>query len=129
MHLPSPAGAHISWQGWLIGALLALAVGLAPAAGPAVAAGSRPCQPPKYPGLGYFTSLTVSGVTCATGGKVAVAYYHCRLRGGHASGHCFGKVDGYACTEHRMSIATEIDARVTCRRGRLTVVHTYQQTT
>jgi hypothetical protein len=95
---------------------------------PATAASSRPCPPPQYPGLGYFTSLTVSGgATCAGGGKVAVAYYHCRLRGGGVGGRCHGKVDGYTCSEGRNAIPTEIDAR--CRKGRLTVVHTYQQMT
>ncbi len=108
-------------------AAAAVAVAVAPSA---TAASSRPCPPPKYPGLGYFTSLTVSGgATCAGGGKVAVAYYRCRLRGGGAAGRCHGTVDGYACSERRNAIPTEIDARVTCRKGRLTVVHTYQQMT
>jgi hypothetical protein len=113
-------------------AVAVVAAGVAAVAGvsPATAASSRPCSPPRYPGLGYFTSLTVSGgATCAGGGKVAVAYYHCRLRGGGAAGRCHGKVDGYACSERRNAIPTEIDARVTCRKGRLTVVHTYQQMT
>jgi hypothetical protein len=33
----------------------------------------------------------------------------------------------YRCTEHRNSIPTEIDARVTCKRGHRVVIHTYQQ--
>ena len=113
---------------------LVLAVGatVAPAAvvSPATAASSRPCPPPKYPGLGYFTSLSVSGgQTCAGGGKVALAYYRCRLRGGGAAGRCHGRVDGYTCGERRMANAIEIDALVTCRKGRLTVVHSWLQMT
>jgi hypothetical protein len=84
------------------------------------------CQPPRYPGLGYFTSLAVSGTTCATGKQVAIAYYHCRLRDG-VKGRCEGGVLGFRCTEKRVSIPTEIDARVTCVKGSEKVVHTYQQ--
>ena len=84
------------------------------------------CKAPKYPGVGYFTSLSVKHVSCATGKKVAIAYYNCRLRHGKA-GRCHSKVLGYTCKETRNSIPTEIDARVTCRLHRKTVIHTYQQ--
>ena len=86
----------------------------------------RVCNPPKYPGFGYFTSLTVSGTTCAVGDQVAIAYYHCRTKT-KLSGRCTTPVLGFRCSEIRNSIPTEIDARVTCRRGSETVVHTYQQ--
>jgi hypothetical protein len=36
---------------------------------------------------------------------------------------------GYSCSERRNTIPTEIDARVTCRRGSKRVVYTYQQNT
>ena len=94
----------------------------------AVAEAARGCSLPHYPGLGYFTSLSVSGTSCATGTKVAVAYYHCRTRHG-AAGRCSGGVLGFSCSERRNSIPTEIDARVTCRRRHETVIHTYQQDT
>jgi hypothetical protein len=112
-----------------------LAVAVLPAAGTVSATGptagpmahsARTCSPPKYPGLGYFTSLSVSGVGCATGGKLIVAYYHCRTHSG-PSGHCHGSVLGYSCSERRNSIPTEIDGRVTCHRRSATVIHTYQQ--
>ena len=66
-------------------ALAVLAVGVSLGVGPAagaspVAPAARGCSPPKYPGVGYFTSLTVKGVGCATGRKLALAYYHCRTR-------------------------------------------------
>jgi len=94
------------------------------AASPAPAV--RSCPLPRYPGVGYFTSLTVSGTTCATGKRVAVAYYHCRTKHG-AAGRCPIGVLGFRCSEHRVSIPTEIDARVTCVMGHERVIHTYQQ--
>ena len=72
-----------------------------------VASAAKACSVPKYPSSGYFTSLNVKHVSCATGRKLALAYYRCK--------------------EKRNSIATEIDARVTCRRGSRTITHTYQQ--
>jgi hypothetical protein len=103
------------------------AVGTAASASP-VAYAAKTCKPPKYPGSGYFTSLKVSGTSCSTGSKVTVGYYRCRLRHG-VRGRCTSRVSGYKCTEKRNSIPTEIDARVTCKRGSATVVHTYQQDT
>jgi hypothetical protein len=105
----------------VLGSLAAAGTG-APAAGAA-----RSCAPPKYPSVGYFVRVTVTGVPCATGSKVAVAYYRCRTRTGNLAGRCAGGVLGYRCHEVRNAIATEIDARVTCTRGRATVVHVYQQ--
>ncbi len=96
----------------------------APAAIPAHAA--KKCNAPKYPGLGYFTGLNVTGVGCATGQKLVVNYYKCRIKHGKA-GRCTTKVLGFSCREVRNSIPTEIDARVTCRKGRQTITHTYQQ--
>src|SRR3954470_20094523 len=111
----------------LAGLLAAAACALpTTAAGSATAATT--CHTPKYPGSGYFTWLSVKGTTCTTGKRVALAYYHCRLRHGKA-GRCTAKVLGYRCKERRNSIPTEIDARVTCTRGARKVVHTYQQNT
>jgi hypothetical protein len=109
----------------LAAALLAVA---ASGAGAVSARAARSCSPPRYPGTGYFTSLSVRGVSCATGRRLALAFYHCRRANGVA-GRCHRRVLGYTCREHRSSIPTEIDARVTCRRGHRTVVHTYQQDT
>jgi hypothetical protein len=96
------------------------------AATPSVAGAARDCRPPDYPGSGYFTSLSVKGVSCATGRKLAVAYYRCRTENGKA-GRCSRRVMRFSCTEERNRIATEIDARVRCRRGGKRVTHTYQQ--
>jgi hypothetical protein len=87
---------------------------------------ARACKPPRYPGSGYFTSLSVKRATCSTGRRVALAYYRCRTRRSR-SGHCHHKVLHFRCHERRRSIPTEIDARVWCRRGERVVVHTYQQ--
>jgi len=114
-----------------LGAIVVLGLVLAALAGgsSAVAGTARTCSTPKYPGVGYFTSLRVTGVGCATGRKLVVAYYHCRLRHGGTAGRCPGGVMHYRCTEKRNTIPTEIDARVTCRRGSRRIVHTYQQDT
>jgi hypothetical protein len=91
-------------------------------------ASAASCSIPKYPGQGYFTSLSVTGTGCATGRKVALSYYKCRIKKGK-KGTCKSKVLGYRCSEKRSTIPTEINARVTCKRGKATVVHTYQQNT
>jgi hypothetical protein len=116
---------------WSIAALACLALaglfatGTTLAKAP-VAHAAKTCSPPRYPGSGYFTSLSVHGVGCSTGKKLAVAYYKCRLKHGK-KGRCTSRVLHYSCTEKRNSISTEIDARVTCKRGHRTIVHSYQQ--
>ena len=107
-------------------AILVIALGSTAGASPA-AHSARACSPPHYPGLGYFTSLEVTHVSCATGKKVTLAHYRCRTRHGR-SGRC-SSVLGYRCTEKRNSIPTEYNARVTCKRGTKKVVYTYQQHT
>jgi hypothetical protein len=87
---------------------------------------ARTCSVPKYPGSGYFLRLSVKRVGCATGRKVALAHYRCRTAKSRA-GRCRKKVLGYSCSERRQSIATEIDSRVTCRRGSKRVISDYQQ--
>ena len=112
--------------GMLAMALTTLLIVAAVLAGTAHA--DHPCAPPTYPGSGYFTSLEVSRTSCATGSKVVMAWYHCRTRHG-LSGHCDARVLGFSCSERRVTIPTEYDARVTCHRRATTVIHTYQQNT
>ena len=111
-------------------ALTALAVtgGAAASASP-VLRSSRSCNPPKYPGQGYFTGkIRVTNISCSYGKRFVVAFYKCRTKNGsRPSGRCTSKVLGFSCTERRTSIPTEIDSRVTCRRGTQKIVHTYQQ--
>jgi hypothetical protein len=107
--------------------LIALALAVSAHAAPAPVAGvAKTCKAPKYPSRGYFTSLSVKHVSCDTGRKLALAYFRCRTKSSLA-GRCHRHVLRYACTERRNSIPTEIDARVTCKRGSRVVVHTYQQ--
>jgi len=110
-------------------ALTALAVTGGAATASPVQRASQTCNPPKYPGQGYFTGkIRVTNISCAYGKRFVVAYYKCRTKNGtRPSGRCTTKVLGFSCTEKRESIATEIDARVTCRRGTQRIVHTYQQ--
>jgi hypothetical protein len=110
-------------------ALLSVVVALTLSAGASaspIASAAKTCTPPKYPGSGYFTSLSVTGVSCSTGAKIAKDYYKCRLKNG-VKGRCTRKVDGYSCKEKRTSIATEINATVTCKNGSKVVKHSYQQ--
>lgn len=121
--------AALRWIAPLVATSLAVLTALAAATSARAASpspGARSCPLPRYPGVGYFTSLSVSGTTCATGKRVAVAYYHCRTKHG-AAGRCPIGVLGFRCSEHRVSIPTEIDARVTCVMGHERVIHTYQQ--
>jgi hypothetical protein len=88
---------------------------------------ARTCSAPKYPGSGYFTSrVSVKNVSCKTGRRVTLAHYRCRTARSRA-GRCHKKVLGYSCSERRMAIATEIDGKVTCKRGSKRVIYTYQQ--
>lgn len=114
----------------LTAAAAAAALTLAAPAGPAHAApvhASRNCTPPKYPGSGYFTSLRVRGTSCAAGKSLALAHYRCRIKHGKA-GRC-GSVLGFRCSEQRTTISTEIDSIVTCRKGTVRIVFSYQQNT
>jgi hypothetical protein len=107
-----------------LAALLVIALGSTAGARPA-ARSARACALPKYPGLGYFTSLEVTHVSCATGKRVTLAHYRCRTRHGR-KGRC-SSVLGYRCTERRNANSIEYNARVTCKRGSKKVVYTYQQ--
>lgn len=84
------------------------------------------CTPPKYPGSGYFTSLSVSKTSCAQGSKVARGHYSCRIKNGK-KGKCASLVSGYRCTEKRVAVSTEFNSRVTCTKGSGRIVFTYQQ--
>jgi hypothetical protein len=106
-------------------ALLAIGCAGTASADP-IASASASCKPPDYPGSGYFTSLRVRGVGCRTGRRVTLAHYRCRTERG-PRGRCGHPVLRYRCSETRTSISTEINGRVTCRRGTRRVVYTYQQ--
>lgn len=116
-------------RAWTVVLPLALALLAAVALSFTASAQAKSCSTPSYPGSGYFTSLTATGTSCANGRKIAVAHNKCRRANGGIKGRCTRKVLRYSCTEKRQSIPTEINARVTCRRGSARVVFTYQQNT
>ncbi len=107
-----------------LAALAALAVVAVAGTGTAAA---KSCKPAKYPGDGYFTSLSVKGTSCASGRTVQKHHYSCRVRNGGKDGRCNKRVDGYSCSERRNRISTEINARVSCKKGSRRVSFTYQQ--
>ena len=81
-----------------------------------------------YPGDGYFTSLSVRGVSCSTGKSVAREHYRKRVRRGGKDGKYNGSVKGWSCRESsRSKTSTELNARVTCRRSGNRITFTYQQ--
>ena len=109
-------------------ALTALVIAESVAAAP-IQRATRSCTPPKYPGAGYFTGkIRATGVTCRYAKSFVLAYYKCRTNSGrNPAGRCRTRVREFRCTEVRETIPTEIDARVTCKRGTQKIVHTYQQ--
>lgn len=113
-------------------AVMAATVGIGGAASPAQAQSltkSKNCEPPKYPGSGYFTSLKVTGVSCSRGREVTLAHYRCRVKKGKA-GKCTTSVaNGFRCSERRTTISTEINSVVTCKKGTAVVRYSYQQNT
>lgn len=77
----------------------------------------------------YTTSLSVKRVSCKKGRALVTRYYNCRKRNGGKRGRC-GGVSGFSCGERRYNvIPTQFDARVTCKKGRKVVKHTYTQFT
>ena len=82
------------------------------------ASAAKSCTAPAYPTPnGSFSSLKVTKVSCATGKKVTLSYHACRTKTGPA-GRCVSKVRGYACREQRTTVATQIDAKVSCAKGK-----------
>ena len=76
----------------LLSVVVALVVASGASASP-VASASSTCTPPKYPGSGYFTSLSVTKTSCSTGSKIAKDYYKCRTSGGKGpKGRCVKKL-------------------------------------
>ena len=107
--------------------IAALAVVASLGAGTA-AAKSCSVRTSDYPGDGYFTSLNVKRVSCTKGKSVAREHYKKRVNRGGKDGKYNGRVQGFRCRESsRSKTSTELNARVTCKRGRRVVRFTYQQ--
>lgn len=85
---------------------------------------------PEKKNGGYITNIRVTGVSCASAKKLAIAYTKCRLKNG-IKGKCkTSKVNGFKCTERRPSSGdngTEFNASVTCKTGAKKVTFAYQQ--
>lgn len=82
-------------------------------------------------GATYVTKLKVTGVSCATGRRVAKAFHRCRRERG-VKGRCAHKVLGYSCSDRRPAneqIPTQLNGHATCRRGGRRVTFDYQQNT
>jgi len=112
-------------------ALAILPAGAQASGGPEAVAAKTCSLSGKTRSLGptYTTSLSVRRVSCSKGEALVTAYYKCRKRNGGKKGRC-GGVSGYSCGERRSNvIRTQFDARVTCKKGRKTVKHTYTQFT
>ena len=91
-------------------------------------ASAKSCSSAKYPGDGYFTSLSVKRTSCAAGRTVQKHHYSCRVRNGGRDGRCSSRVDGYSCSERRgAKTSVEYNAAVTCKKGRKRISFTYQQ--
>lgn len=80
-------------------------------------------------GTSYVTSLKAQGTSCARAKKVVKAFNACRRASGGVKGRCTKRVLGYRCTETRMSIPTEFDAKATCKAGSRVVRFRYTQLT
>lgn len=77
----------------------------------------------------YVTAIRVTATGCATGRRVVKAFHGCRQAAGGVKGRCRKPVLGFRCTETRGGIATQFSGRVSCRRGKAIVLHTYTQFT
>jgi len=90
------------------------------------ASAARTCSGlPKYPGVGYFTSLKAEGLGCSSAKSQMLAHYRARTKfkkTGYDS-----TVNGYKCSERRVQSPTDYNSRVTCKDGSKTVIYTYQQ--
>jgi hypothetical protein len=82
-------------------------------------------------GASYVTSLKVSGVSCAKGKGVTLAFNNCRTAGGKPQGTCGRKVGHYSCTEKRYDAVpgVQYSSKVTCSWGAKRVYSTYTQNT
>ncbi len=82
-------------------------------------------------GASYVTSLKVSGVSCAKGKGLTLAFNNCRTAGGKPQGTCTRKVGSYTCTEKRYDAVpgVQYSSKVTCRWGDKLVLSTYTQNT
>jgi hypothetical protein len=82
---------------------------------------------PSTLGTTYVLSISAKHVSCGKAKKLAKAFHSCRHKHGKA-GHC-SSVNGYSCSESRVSSPTQYDSTATCKKGRKKVVQKYTQNT
>lgn len=82
-------------------------------------------------GASYVTSLSIEGITCGEGKRIAVAFNNCRTSGGRPQGRCHRKVAHYTCGERRYAKMPGVHyaSAVTCAWGSKRVLITYIQDT
>jgi hypothetical protein len=107
------------------------ALASAPEATASASACSLTSKEQRNLGASYVTSLKVSGVSCAKGKGVTLAFNDCRTAGGKPQGVCGRKVGSYTCTEKRYDAVpgVQYSSKVTCRWGDKLVLSTYTQNT
>lgn len=86
---------------------------------------------------GYITSIKVVGryskksSACRSGRSLVLNYYKCRARKKSIKASCNGRtINGLKCRDSRPKDSqtdTEINARVTCKKGSKKIYHNYQQ--
>jgi hypothetical protein len=92
---------------------------------------TRSCNPPNYPGDGYFSEIRATRISCSYSKRFVVRFYRCRTRSSK-SGTCprslsTSRLSRFRCSERRTTISTQIASTVTCRRGDSRIIHSYQQ--
>ena len=87
--------------------------------------GSKPSTlGPTY----VFPPITARNVSCGKAKRLVKAFHSCRYNRGGRDGRC-PSVNGYSCSENRVSGTTQYDSKATCRKGGKKVTHTYTQNT
>ena len=115
-------------------AIAALAAAVLLGLGAQTAGATSSCHLSSYEqrhlGTNYVLDVKVKKVGCAKAKKVVKAYHSCRHKHGKA-GKCAKKVSGgWKCSDKRFDvIATQYDAKTTCKKGTARIFSTYTQFT
>lgn len=94
--------------------------------------GRRQCTPPRYPGKsGRSRYLVTFHLGCATGRKLALAQYRCRVKAKNrrCSESKYKRILGYRCHETRLGNHGYYEGRVDCTRRNHVMIYIYRQNT
>ncbi len=76
---------------------------------------------------GYIVNLKANGTSCSRAKEVAKGHYSKRRARGGWDGKFNGSIKGYSCTESdRRKSSTELNARVSCKKGGARISFAYQ---